>query len=59
MKLKYVNIHQNYINRISENLKDQQLINTNDVNNVWNKIEDTVQQATKITIGIKKNRKKQ
>lgn len=50
-----VNIHKNYSSRISENLKEHQIINTDNVNNVWSKKRDT---AIKTTIEIKKNRKK-
>lgn len=41
-KLENENIHKNYISKISENLKEQQIANTDEANNVWNQIRDTI-----------------
>ncbi|KAL4154026.1 hypothetical protein QTP88_001859 [Uroleucon formosanum] len=57
-KLEEVNIQKDYIRRICETFKGQQITNTNDVNDVWIKIRNAVQQTAKITLGTKKNRKK-
>jgi len=56
-KLEEVNIQKDYSKRICATLKVQQITNTNDVNDVWVKIRNAVQQTAKITIGIKKKRK--
>jgi len=57
-KLEEVNIQKDYDRKICETLKVQQITNTDDVNDVWIKIRNTVQQTAKTTIGIKEKRKK-
>ncbi|XP_025203118.1 craniofacial development protein 2-like [Melanaphis sacchari] len=58
LKLEEVNIQKDYGRKICETLKVQQITNTDDVNNVWIKIRNTVQQTAKTTIGIMEKRKK-
>jgi hypothetical protein len=58
LKLEKIDIQEDYSRRICETLKVQQITNREDVNEMWIKIRNAIQQTTKITIGIKEKRKK-
>jgi len=57
-KLEDENIHKNYVRIINANLKEQQIIHKNVINKTWNQVRDTVRQAAKTILQIKKNGKK-